>query len=153
MPGFFNRQTVTLLLTGVLIFFSFRYLLFTPDQKPSVPQPPSPSTVMGVTRKVIQAGTGPRPQTGQKVDMLYTGKLTDGTVFDSTAKRNNQPFSFTVGVGQVIRGWDEGVPQMNVGEKAELTISPDYGYGASGVGKIIPANAVLIFEVELLKIH
>lgn len=85
--------------------------------------------------------------------MHYTGKLiSDGSVFDSSHKRN-KPFSFTIGIGQVIRGWDEGVMSMKLGEKAVLKISSDYGYGARGAGHVIPANADLSFEVELLKIN
>ena len=82
----------------------------------------------------------------------YSGTLTDGSVFDSSHKRN-KPFSFTIGIGQVIRGWDEGVMTMKVGEKAMLHISSDYGYGPRGAGGVIPPNADLNFEVELLEIN
>jgi len=82
--------------------------------------------------------------------MHYTGRLaTNGIKFDSSHDRG-KPFQFTIGTGQVIRGWDEGVIQMSVGEKAELTITSDYGYGSRGAGGVIPPNAELIFEVELL---
>mmetsp|Transcript_5322 Transcript_5322/g.8825 ORF Transcript_5322/g.8825 Transcript_5322/m.8825 type:complete len:109 (-) Transcript_5322:31-357(-) len=108
---------------------------------------------MGVTVKSLSPGDGKTfPKSGQKVTMHYTGKLTDGKVFDSSVAKN-RPFSFTVGQGQVIKGWDEGVPQLSLGEKAEFTITPDYGYGAAGAGGVIPPNATLIFEVELLKIE
>ena len=82
----------------------------------------------------------------------FSGYLKDGSVFDSSHKRG-RPFQFTIGVGQVIRGWDEGVAQMSLGEKAKLFITSDYGYGASGAGNVNPPNADLIFEVELLKIN
>ena len=82
----------------------------------------------------------------------YTGTLSDGTVFDSSFKRQ-RPFTFTVGIGQVIRGWDEGFLTMEVGEKAVLKITSDYAYGPSGAGGVIPPNADLNFEVELLSIN
>ena len=104
---------------------------------------------MGVQVETIKTGSGPKPTKGRKVTVHYTGKLTNGKVFDSSVQRG-QPFSFTLGVGQVIKGWDQGVAQMSVGEKAILTISPDFGYGARGVPGLIPANSTLIFEVELL---
>jgi peptidylprolyl isomerase len=81
--------------------------------------------------------------------MLYTGKLQDGTIFDSTAKRNNDPFSFILGVGQVIKGWDEGVLGMKVGEKRTLTIPYELAYGEAGYGPI-PPKATLIFDIELV---
>eukprot|EP00933_Yihiella_yeosuensis_P025197 TRINITY_DN19556_c1_g1_i1.p2 TRINITY_DN19556_c1_g1~~TRINITY_DN19556_c1_g1_i1.p2 ORF type:complete len:112 (+),score=27.46 TRINITY_DN19556_c1_g1_i1:95-430(+) len=108
---------------------------------------------MGVTVETISPGDGKTyPQRGNKLTMHYTGTLAkDGTVFDSSHKRG-RPFQFSIGVGQVIQGWDEGVIQMSVGEKAKLTITADYGYGAEGAGGVIPPNADLIFEVELLQI-
>ena len=81
--------------------------------------------------------------------MHYTGSLTDGTVFDSSVSRG-QPIEFTLGVGQVIKGWDQGIAQLCKGQKAKLTIPPELGYGAQGAGGVIPPNATLIFEVELV---
>lgn len=105
---------------------------------------------MGVEIRVLNAGDGKnKPNAGQQCTMHYVGKLTNGTEFDSSHKRN-RPFVFRLGVGEVIRGWDEGVAKMSKGEKAELTISPDFGYGKEGVPGIIPPNSVLIFEVELI---
>ncbi|KAF2068610.1 hypothetical protein CYY_010067 [Polysphondylium violaceum] len=104
---------------------------------------------MGVDIDVITKGNGVKPPKGSSVNVHYVGTLTNGTVFDSSRKRGT-PFSFKLGAGQVIKGWDEGVAQMSKGEKSKLTISPDYGYGARGAGGVIPPNATLIFEVELI---
>lgn len=93
-------------------------------------------------------GGGELPQKGQEVSALYKGTLINGDVFDSNESKEN-PFKFVIGQGQVIKGWDEGFASMKRGEKAILQIGPDYAYGKSGSGKI-PANATLIFEVELL---
>merc|ERR1712166_1169062 len=108
---------------------------------------------MGVEVETQTAGDNTNfPKKGDQLTMHYTGTLTDGTKFDSSVDRGT-PFSFTIGVGQVIKGWDEGVIKMSVGEKALLKISSDFGYGARGAGGVIPPNADLIFEVELLKIN
>jgi len=105
---------------------------------------------MGVTVDVKTPGDGKTfPKKGQTVVVHYTGTLTNGNKFDSSRDRS-KPFEFKIGVGQVIKGWDEGVAQMSVGERATLTCTPDYGYGASGAGNVIPPNATLIFDVELL---
>jgi peptidylprolyl isomerase len=107
------------------------------------------TTPSGLKIEYQEQGTGPQPQKGQTVTVHYTGKLTDGKKFDSSKDRN-QPFSFTVGVGQVIPGWDEGLMMMKVGDKATLTIPSELGYGPRGAGGVIPPNATLIFDVELL---
>lgn len=107
---------------------------------------------MGVEKEVLKAGDGQSfPKKGDRLTMHYTGTLTDGSKFDSSRDKG-RPFQFVIGVGAVIRGWDEGVMQMSLGERAKLTITSDYGYGASGAGDVIPPNATLIFDVELLKI-
>jgi FK506-binding protein 1 len=108
---------------------------------------------MGVEIQVLTAGDGKSyPTKGDKVTVHYVGTLTNGNKFDSSRDRG-KPFVFDLGLGRVIKGWDEGVAKMSLGEKSVLTISPDYGYGARGAGNVIPPNATLIFEVELLKIN
>lgn len=94
-------------------------------------------------------GTGAEAKAGQQVTVNYSGTLTNGTKFDSSYDRG-QPFVFTLGVGQVIKGWDEGFAGMKIGGKRKLTIPSELGYGAQGAGGVIPPNATLVFEVELL---
>ncbi|KAF9429837.1 FK506-binding protein 1A [Podila epigama] len=108
---------------------------------------------MGVTKTVITPGDGATfPKTGDTVVMHYVGTLEDGSKFDSSRDRG-KPFETPIGVGRVIRGWEEGVPQMSLGEKAVLRITSDYGYGPRGYPPIIPGGATLIFEVELIAIR
>jgi|EP00933_Yihiella_yeosuensis_P068304 FKBP-type peptidyl-prolyl cis-trans isomerase len=99
--------------------------------------------------EIVQNGSGPKPTRGSTVTVHYTGKLTNGKVFDSSVTRGT-PFKFTLGVGQVIKGWDEGFAQLNAGAKAVITCPPDYAYGARGFPPVIPPNSTLIFEIELI---
>lgn len=100
----------------------------------------------------ISIGSGPEVKGhGQFITVHYTGKLEDGTEFDSSYPRN-EPFGFPLGVGYVIQGWDQGVMGMKVGGKRRLTIPPHLGYGSQGAGGIIPPNATLIFEIELVEV-
>lgn len=108
-------------------------------------------TKSGLRYQIIQKGTGKKAVAGQQVSVHYKGQLADGTVFDSSYKRN-QPLDFQVGVGQVISGWDEGICLLHVGDKARFVIPSDLGYGSRGAGGVIPPNATLIFDVELMNV-
>ena len=106
-------------------------------------------TSSGLLYKFEKENNSHKPSNGNKVKVHYKGMLLDGTVFDSSFKRN-QPIEFTLGVGQVIKGWDEGISLLGIGDKASFIIPSDLAYGASGAGGVIPPNATLIFEVELI---
>ena len=129
----------------------------TPGNMAGPPAPPGPKTTGKMTKtasglqyEIIKPGTGAAPKTGQYVQVHYTGTLEDGTKFDSSRDRGT-PFSFPLGQGQVIAGWDEGVALMKVGEQRKFVIPPDLAYGATPPpGAPIPPNATLIFDVELL---
>ncbi|PXX38588.1 FKBP-type peptidyl-prolyl cis-trans isomerase [Aquitalea sp. FJL05] len=99
----------------------------------------------------LTVGEGAEAVAGEEVTVHYTGWLTNGSKFDSSKDRY-QPFSFPLGAGHVIKGWDQGVVGMKVGGKRKLTIPPELGYGARGAGGVIPPNATLVFEVELLQV-
>lgn len=107
------------------------------------------TTPSGLKYVELKEGTGATPQPGQTVEVHYVGTLEDGTKFDSSRDRG-QPFSFKIGVGQVIKGWDEGLSTMKVGGRRQLIIPPELGYGSRGAGGVIPPNATLLFDVELL---
>jgi peptidylprolyl isomerase len=109
------------------------------------------TTASGLKYVEEKEGTGATPERGQTVTVHYTGTLEDGTKFDSSRDRN-RPFSFTIGVGQVIKGWDEGLSTMKVGGRRQLIIPAELGYGARGAGGVIPPNATLLFDVELLDV-
>jgi peptidylprolyl isomerase len=127
-----------------------------PAAAQTAPAPtPSPAggnvvtTPSGLKYEELKAGDGATPQQGQTVVVHYTGWLTDGKKFDSSVDRG-RPFEFVLGRGMVIKGWDEGLSTMKVGGKRKLTIPPELGYGARGAGGVIPPNATLVFDVELL---
>ncbi len=110
------------------------------------------TTASGLQYVDQTVGTGAAPRAGQTAVVHYTGWLADGKKFDSS-RDHGQPFEFAVGQGNVIKGWDEGVATMKVGGKRKLIIPPDLGYGARGAGGVIPPNATLTFEVELLSVR
>ena len=112
---------------------------------------PASTTPSGLIIEEVVVGAGAEAAAGRKITVHYTGWLVDGTKFDSSRDRDD-PFAFPLGAGRVIRGWDEGVQGMKVGGTRKLTIPPALGYGARGAGGVIPPNATLVFEVELLSI-
>jgi peptidylprolyl isomerase len=118
------------------------------DVKPTIDLASMTKTPSGLAYKDTKVGTGPVAQNGQTASVQYTGWLEDGKKFDSSRDRN-EPFAFTLGAGQVIKGWDEGVAGMHVGGRRLLVIPANLGYGAGGAGPI-PPNATLVFDVELI---
>jgi FKBP-type peptidyl-prolyl cis-trans isomerase len=124
-----------------------------PAEQQAAPAAGTPtSDVTKLEIKDLKKGTGAEAVDGKLVTVNYTGWLTDGTKFDSSLD-SGQPFQFTLGAGQVIAGWDQGVKGMKVGGKRKLTIPPDLGYGPQGNANVIPPNATLVFEVELLGVQ
>ncbi len=120
--------------------------------EPAEPAQNEVTTGSGLKYVDLQEGQGAEAKSGQTVSVHYTGWLENGTKFDSSHDRR-EPFSFQLGAGQVIRGWDEGVAGMKIGGKRKLTIPAELGYGARGAGGVIPPNATLIFDVELLGVR
>jgi FKBP-type peptidyl-prolyl cis-trans isomerase FkpA len=117
---------------------------------PAAPAVQEVSTASGLRYVDLLVGDGALAEDGMTVAVHYTGWLSDGTKFDSSRDRGERPFTFQLGAGQVIRGWDDGVKGMRVGGKRKLTIPPDLGYGERGAGGVIPPNATLVFEVEFV---
>ena len=107
----------------------------------------------GLIIEDIELGHGSEAAEYKKITVNYTGKLEDGSIFDSSLKKGRSPFIFTLGVGSVIKGWDLGVKGMKVGGKRKLTIPPELGYGNQGAGSIIPPGAKLVFEIDLLSVE
>lgn len=109
------------------------------------------TTNSGLQIEDLVVGEGKAPTPGSRVGVHYTGTLTDGKKFDSSRDRGT-PFEFVIGQGQVIKGWDEGVMSMKIGGRRKLTIPPDLAYGRAGAGGVIPPNATLVFDVELIEV-
>lgn len=142
---------LVLLVIGGLVFVSIK----NKNSKEEVTGNTNMENSNGVKITVVSEGAGEPAKAGDTVSMNYTGRLEDGTVFDSNVLpefNHVEPFMFTLGAGQVIKGWDIGVDGMKVGEKRTLEINPEFAYGSTGAGNVIPPNAKLIFEVELVAI-
>ncbi len=146
-----NKKEAIAVFAGIAVigylFFSGPLMQFFSSSSASITQNQMLNT-SGFTAQDVTVGTGELAQTGDTVSAHYVGKLTNGQVFDSSLDRGT-PIQFTLGTGQVIRGWDEGLVGMRVGGKRILTISPEFGYGAQAVGAI-PANSTLVFEIDLV---
>jgi len=152
-----NVQRTILIVAGLAIIGLLAALVYFAKQGQQTAGdvnlgPNAVTTASGLRYEDLVAGSGPAAQAGNTVTVHYTGWLVDGTKFDSSVDRG-QPFEFQLGAGNVIPGWDEGVAGMQVGGKRKLVIPAALGYGSQGAGGVIPPNAVLIFEVELLAIR
>lgn len=154
----FDTKVVVIIVIGVVILGGGIYALTrstgsnqnTVAQQPVADETGAITTPSGLKYIDLVEGTGPSPQTGQRVTVHYTGRLTNGSKFDSSVDKN-RPLEFKIGTGAVIKGWDEGIMSMKVGGKRKLIIPPELGYGSRGQGRI-PPNSTLLFEVELLGI-
>ena len=141
-----------IILVGIYLIFSNSPGVSIPGIGQNTTEKKSNFEIEGMKVEILQQGTGVEVKTDDMATVHYTGTLADGKKFDSSVDRN-APFRFQVGMGKVIKGWDLGVLGMKVGEKRKLTIPPELAYGPGGFPPIIPANATLTFEVELLKIN
>lgn len=163
------KSTYMAIVAGALVLIGLHFVLDKPmdtksdldngkEKKTEVKQALNIKTntikTMDTTKLIIEeevVGTGAEAKAGNSVTVHYVGMLTDGTVFDASRNHGDQGFTFALGAGEVIKGWDQGVAGMKVGGKRKLTIPSDLAYGNRAVGSVIPANATLIFEVELIE--
>jgi len=157
-----NKNSIIILVIILIVIIVGVYFFTKPDSNKqgaalsqSVNQNNSSTSydVQGMKIETLKEGTGAEAKVGNTVTVNYTGTLVDGTKFDSSLNPGRTPFQFTLGQNRVIQGWELGVLGMKVGEKRKLTIPPGLGYGAQSVGGIIPANATLIFEIDLLGVN
>lgn len=148
--------TVALVFSSLIMFACTKSEPVAPAgtvaQDAAAPASAMKKTASGLQYEDLVAGSGNSPSPGKQVTVHYTGWLTNGTKFDSSLDKN-QPFTFTIGKGEVVPGWDEGVMSMKLGGKRKLIIPPELGYGTSGSGRVIPPNATLVFEVILMDIR
>jgi peptidylprolyl isomerase len=124
----------------------------TTTAHPATPAAPWTTTASGLKYRDVVVGKGPQPKPGDDILVNYTGRFTNGKIFDSSLSPGRTPFELHLGRGEVIKGWDEGLSTMHVGGKRKLIIPPDLAYGAGGYAGVIPPNSTLTFDVELLKI-
>lgn len=141
-------------LVSVLCLASFAYAAQSADEKKAAEEiaqyeKKARKAPSGLKYVILREGKGNKPTKGQSIDAHYVGRLMNGKIFDQSYGRG--PFTFTVGVGQVIKAWDEALLDMKLGEKRALIVPPDLGYGSRGAGNVIPPNATLYFEVERLR--
>jgi len=147
-----KAKLVFALLTIALLFtYTFEVDAQTKRRRPARRSSASVTTPSGLTYLITKKGTGRQPKNGETVILYYTGTLTNGVKFDSSHDRK-EPIAFKLGVGQVIKGWDEGIAKLRVGDQAILVIPSKIAYGAKGAGGVIPPDATLVFVVELLDV-
>lgn len=147
------KSTYFAIVAGALVIIGLHFVLDKPVETTNDSVKKQTTKTMDTTKLIIEdevVGTGAEAKAGDSVTVHYAGTLTDGTMFDASRNRGDAGFTFTLGAGQVIKGWDQGVAGMKVGGKRKLTIPSDLAYGNRAVGGVIPANATLVFEVELI---